>query len=507
MAPTAMHWITPTPDVQALDEGQTLTDSFNYTNSDGEGGSASSTLTITINGANDNLPPDAVNNSYTVEANDDPGDNNSVGGNIITDNTGQGVDSDPDGDPFTVTANTDPGDGLVGVDPNGDFTYTPDNNFIGTDNFDYTIQDSEGATDTATVTLNVIDPGSQTNTTQGPVGDPPQDVVVELTTEEQTANDSTFVEARITLPELQQPNFNIAYVIDVSGSTENASFDANVGDLNGDGRENDIIDAEIASFEALTTSILGTGFGDNEIDIGLISFSSSANLLGTFEPTNPNLNSTLESLQGSGTTNFDDALDKAIDFFNAQPDQDTATNILYFLSDGFPNVGGDGDGESGTGFNVGNNNPNAINYTSEIAALDGLNVQRVAVGVGSGSSLSSLDLIDNTGGAQQVLSSDELTGALLGNPITGAELTAFDLLVNGINVNSDASLIVTGDEPVNNLIDVNDLMSSSLGFDFGPVTLSGLDPTVNNTITAQATFDDGTTLVVNNDIIGALPAI
>ena len=50
------------PDVQALDEGQTLTDSFNYTNSDGEGGSASSNLTITINGANDNDPPVPSNN-------------------------------------------------------------------------------------------------------------------------------------------------------------------------------------------------------------------------------------------------------------------------------------------------------------------------------------------------------------------------------------------------------------------------------------------------------------
>lgn len=181
-----------------------------------------------------------------------------------------------------------------------------------------------------------------------------------------------------------------------------ASFDANVGDLNNDGDSNDIIDAEIASFEALRTSILGTGFGDAEIDIGLISFSSSANLLGTFEPTDPNLNSTLESLQGDGFTNFDDALDKAIDFFDAQSDKDTATNILYFLSDGLPNVSGDGDSAiEGTAdqTNIGNNNPRAIAFDSELAILDSLDVTRVAVGVGSGSEVSSgsgLDLIDIT---------------------------------------------------------------------------------------------------------------
>ena len=486
-------------------------DTFEYSVSDGNGGSDTATVAITVDPVND--APDAVANSYTVEANDNPGDNNAVGGNIISDNTGEGLDSDLEGDILTVTDNSEPSNGSVTVDPNGEFSYTPNDNFIGTDSFNYTISDSNGGTDTATVTINVIDPGSQTNSITEPVGDnPPQDVVIELTTEEQTVNDSTFVETRITIPELQQPNFNIAYVIDVSGSTEfdNQPFDSDVGDLNNDGRSNDIIDAEIASFEALTTSILSTGFGDDEIDIGLISFSSSANLLGTFDPTHANLNSTLESLQGNGRTNFDDALDKAIDFFNAQPDKDTATNILYFLSDGVPNLSGDGDFsiERRPNRRVSHNNPRATAFDSELAVLDALNVRRVAVGVSSNSDISpgsGLDKIDNTDGPQQVTTSDELTGALLGNPVVGAELTGFDLLVNGTNVNNDTNLVITGDKPLIDFIDDNDLMSTALGFDFGPVILGGLDPTVDNTITTQATFNDGTVLEVDNTITGALP--
>ena len=489
------------------------TDTFEYTIIDGNGGSDTATVTITVAPVND--APDAVNNSYTVEANDDPGDNNSVAGNIITNDTGEGLDSDLEGDILTVTENSEPSNGSVVVDSDGEFSYTPNDNFIGTDTFDYTISDSNGGTDTATVTINVIDPGSQTNSITEPVGDnPPQDVLIELTTEDQTVNDSTFVDARITIPELQQPNFNIAYVIDVSASTEydNQPFDSDVGDLNNDGRSNDIIDAEIASFEALTTSILSTGFGDDEIDIGLISFSSSANLLGEFDPTDANLNSTLESQQGNGFTNFDDALDKVIDFFNAQPDKDTATNILYFLSDGVPNLSGDGDRsiERRPNRRVSDNSRRATAFDSELAALDALDVRRVAVGVSSNSDISpgsGLDKIDNTDGPQQVTTSDELTGALLGNPIVGAELTGFDLLVNGTNVNKDPNLVVTGDEPVTNFIDLDDLTSTALGFDFGPVILGGLDPTVDNTITTQATFNDGTVLAVDNTITGALPVI
>jgi hypothetical protein len=41
------------------------------------------------------------------------------------------------------------------VNPNGSFTYTPDDDFNGTDSFSYTVSDGNGGTDTATVTATV----------------------------------------------------------------------------------------------------------------------------------------------------------------------------------------------------------------------------------------------------------------------------------------------------------------------------------------------------------------
>lgn len=76
-------------------------------------------------------------------------------------------DGDPDGDPLTVTTTplVPPSNGTVVLQPNGDFTYTPDPGFSGTDAFIYTVCDngSPALCDDATVTITVIpvfDPGN-----------------------------------------------------------------------------------------------------------------------------------------------------------------------------------------------------------------------------------------------------------------------------------------------------------------------------------------------------------
>src|SRR5262249_23686070 len=84
------------PAVQALKAGQTVTDVFNYTASDGHGGTGSATLTVTINGTND--APTATNNTASVTEDTALTDS----GNVLTDNDGFGTDSDPDGDPLAV---------------------------------------------------------------------------------------------------------------------------------------------------------------------------------------------------------------------------------------------------------------------------------------------------------------------------------------------------------------------------------------------------------------------
>ena len=52
---------------------------------------------------------------------------------------------------------TEPANGTVVVAGDGSFTYTPDPGFVGTDTFAYVAADPRGGTDTATVTVNVVD--------------------------------------------------------------------------------------------------------------------------------------------------------------------------------------------------------------------------------------------------------------------------------------------------------------------------------------------------------------
>ena len=97
-----------------------------------------------------NLPPLAFDDDYITPV-DTP-----VVSNVIQDN-GNGADEDPEGQGVTVTilpnAGTGPSNGSVTFSANGDFTYTPNPGFFGTDTFDYTITDITGLTATATVTI------------------------------------------------------------------------------------------------------------------------------------------------------------------------------------------------------------------------------------------------------------------------------------------------------------------------------------------------------------------
>ena len=106
---------------------------------------AQSTAVLTIL-ANDppvdlNNDPVAVADALTVSP------NNSVRGNVLFN------DSDPDGDPLTAVMGTLPAHGAVILNSDGTFTYTPGPSFAGSDSFGYTLDDGEGGTDSAVVTV------------------------------------------------------------------------------------------------------------------------------------------------------------------------------------------------------------------------------------------------------------------------------------------------------------------------------------------------------------------
>jgi hypothetical protein len=157
---------------------------------------------------------------------------------------------------------------------------------------------------------------------------------------------------------LKQGAINIGIVIDNSGSTVDSSLGSgsNVGDVNGDYKYNTILDAEIAAVLALLDEIKDSDELSNEnVDIGLIIFSTVGEYEGIYSPlsddgteVNPILVTKLKSIRSTmsgyfGYTNFDDALDKAIEFFSDDELDSDRKDLMVFLSDGKPNVRGDGD--------------------------------------------------------------------------------------------------------------------------------------------------------------------
>ncbi|WP_231582729.1 Calx-beta domain-containing protein [Pedobacter sp. BMA] len=136
------------------------TDSFVVTVSDGKGGTTNATVNITVTPVNDAPVATTPVNVNTLK-------NTPVNGSIIA--------TDVDGDPLTYTVGTPPANGTVVVNPDGTFTYTPNNNYSGNDTFTVVVSDGKGGT--ATVTVNV----SVTATNVPPVASAPA-----LTTSEGT---------------------------------------------------------------------------------------------------------------------------------------------------------------------------------------------------------------------------------------------------------------------------------------------------------------------------------
>ena len=134
------------------DTGFSGSDSFIYALTDGQGGSDIGSVSLTVSGTN--LAPVAKDDVFSGDQDLD------ITGNLLADN-GNGVDSDPNGDPLSVVAETlTTTHGSVTILANGDFTYTPDTGFSGSDSFVYTLTDGNGGTDIGDVTLDVVTPST-----------------------------------------------------------------------------------------------------------------------------------------------------------------------------------------------------------------------------------------------------------------------------------------------------------------------------------------------------------
>lgn len=118
------------------------TDSFDYVVIDSAGVADVATVRIQVTPVNDG--PEAVNDESTTA------ENTPVTINVL------GNDSDPEGDTITVADVSAPTNGTVQINSENQLIYTPGLNFAGSDAFEYTIEDSAGARDTATVRVDVV---------------------------------------------------------------------------------------------------------------------------------------------------------------------------------------------------------------------------------------------------------------------------------------------------------------------------------------------------------------
>ncbi len=140
---------TPAHGTAGLNAGGTVTytpaanynggDSFSYTISDNQGGSATATVSVTV--TNVNYPPVAVNDAATTV------EDQAVTIAVLAN------DTDADGGTLTAKLVSGPSHGTAVLNPDGSVRYTPAANFNGTDSFRYTATDGPTQSNEATVTV------------------------------------------------------------------------------------------------------------------------------------------------------------------------------------------------------------------------------------------------------------------------------------------------------------------------------------------------------------------
>ena len=218
---------------ESLGAGETATETFSYTVTDGNGGSSTANVTVTVNGVNDDPTP-ADDAAVTDQ-------DSAVVVNVLSN------DGDPENDGLTVTAVGTANNGVAVLNPDNTVTYTPNAGFSGSDTFTYTVSDGNGGTSQASVTVTV-----------NPVAPPPSGPTVINVGDLDGSNG-------FALPSDQQNDAS-----DFGNMGQSISL---AGDVNGDGFADFLVsdpDAELSTFQpnfpdsgGVTYLVFGNGDPDH----------------------------------------------------------------------------------------------------------------------------------------------------------------------------------------------------------------------------------------------------
>ena len=400
-------------------------------------------FTITLEPAN--LIPDARNNIYHVDEDD------SVSGNIITDDTGNGIDSDADvSDILLIThingvavvfdnngdAEVDITGGTLFINEDGSFTFDHDGTEDAPTSFTYTLDDGNGGTDTATVYFEVY-----SEETFGPEDD--------TTVETGNAHDVLIGDTTGFGP---GQNYNIAFIIDTSGSMGSAV---------------DTARTQITNVLNQLISTIGQG-NPGVVNILVIDFNTGAEILLNINLSNLDasiIQAALKDMNSDGWTNYEAAFNLATTWFTSGlASTNIGMNYTFFVTDGEPTKPGDDD-----------NNYEAA-YLAAVAAFALLTFENLtyvqAIGLGNAFNPNDpdyiLDQFDSNGTPLTNVDVDNLADAILqtallpgdddlnagnGNDIIfgdliefdGIDEEGFDALVEYVDLQSGSDLNSDGD--------------------------------------------------------------
>jgi VCBS repeat-containing protein len=171
----------------------------------------------------DNQNPVAVNDSYSVDE------------DSFLDVSANGVlsnDIDADGDALSASVVLNPSNGALSLQASGAFTYDPVPDFHGTDSFTYEVDDGNGGTDTASVTITVNAVNDAPSFTSSPVTNAVEDQVFSynITASDPDVGD-TLVFSASTLPSWLTLSDNGGGTASLTGTPGDAHVGANPVEL------------------------------------------------------------------------------------------------------------------------------------------------------------------------------------------------------------------------------------------------------------------------------------